>query len=389
MIEVCGVGKRYVKFDDAPTLVGRAMQLTKRTRRSDFWALRSIDLTVDGGSSIGVIGRNGSGKSTLLRMLAGVTAPTEGVVAVHGTVAPLIAVGLGFHHELTGRENVYLNGTILGLSRRDVDRRFDEIVDFAEIGDFIDTPVKFYSSGMFVRLGFAVAVCADPEVLLVDEVLAVGDFAFQMKCYERMAEIQHGGATIVVVSHNLNVVRRICDRTVVLHDGELVHDGDTPAAIALVHELLEQPHDLGDDVDGADASATSSTVRIERLEVVGGGRAYVEAGGDLAVDAELRAVAPVVTAALSFRVLDESGVLVYSERFPLRRPPTEGSTRVVRVVLRAAMPTGSFTCETTVVGPDFLPLGPTREMTFYVAGRSGVRGVADLAARLEDAQDST
>src|SRR5207302_5234688 len=193
---------------------------------------------VQSGECIGVIGRNGSGKSTLLQMVAGVTSPTEGTVRVRGRIAPLVSVGVGFHPELTGRENVYVNGTILGLTRAEIDRRFDSILDFSGIHAFIDTPVKFYSSGMFVRLGFAVAVEATPDVLLVDEVLAVGDVAFQLKCFRRMAEIREQGTTVVVVSHNLNAIRQLCDRALVLHDGTMRHDGDVDDGIGIYHSLL-------------------------------------------------------------------------------------------------------------------------------------------------------
>src|SRR5690242_6134829 len=165
LITLDNVGKRYTKFEDAPMLVSAALRFRARTKRSQLWAVRNVSLEVAAGECIGVIGRNGSGKSTLLQMVAGVTAPTEGRVAVRGKVAPLISVGVGFHPELTGRENVYVNAAILGLPRRETERRFDAIVDFAEIEDFIDTPVKFYSSGMYVRLGFAVATQVDPDVL--------------------------------------------------------------------------------------------------------------------------------------------------------------------------------------------------------------------------------
>src|SRR5438105_3898304 len=180
-------------------LVTAALQFRNRTRRSRLWAVRHVDLDVAPGECVGVIGRNGSGKSTLLQMIAGVTAPTEGSVAVHGRVAPLISVGVGFHPELTGRENVFVNGAILGMSRSTIEQRLDDIVEFSEIAAFIDTPVKFYSSGMAVRLGFSVAIYAHPEVLLVDEVLAVGDLSFQLKSYERMMEIRQSGTTILVV----------------------------------------------------------------------------------------------------------------------------------------------------------------------------------------------
>ncbi|MHB8467786.1 MAG: ABC transporter ATP-binding protein, partial [Acidimicrobiales bacterium] len=239
-ISVEGVGKRFVKYEDTPTIVGR-IPWPGRTRRSTLWALRGATFDVAPGESVGVIGRNGSGKSTLLRMLAGVTAPTEGRVRIAGRVAPLIAVGVGFHPELTGRENVYVNGTVLGLAKDEIDARFDDIVRFAEIKPFIDTPVKFYSSGMFVRLGFAVSVLAEPDVLLVDEVLAVGDINFQLRCFDRMAELQARGTTIVVVSHNLNAVRNMCRRTIVIHDAEMRFDGETNDAISLYHDLLAEP----------------------------------------------------------------------------------------------------------------------------------------------------
>ena len=210
-VRLSGVSKRYVKFDDVPLLVTR-LRFRAKNKRTHLWALRDVDLEVGPGETVGVIGRNGFGKSTMLRILAGVTAPTTGVVSVAGRVAPLISVGVGFHPELTGRENVYVNGTILGMSRKDIDRRFDDIVEFSEVGDFIDTPVKFYSSGMFVRLGFSVAVASSPDVLLLDEVLAVGDFAFQQKCFERIGEIQKQGTIVLMVSHNIDAVRRLCSR---------------------------------------------------------------------------------------------------------------------------------------------------------------------------------
>jgi ABC-type polysaccharide/polyol phosphate transport system ATPase subunit len=218
------VGKRYVKFDDQAQLASRRARFRTRSRRTEHWALRHLDLQVAEGQTVGLIGRNGSGKSTLLRMLAGVTAPTEGRVAVRGRVAPLIAVGVGFHPELTGRENVYVNGSILGVPRRVIDARFDAIVDFADIETFIDTPVKFYSSGMFVRLGFGVSMFADPDVLLVDEVLAVGDFAFQLKCFDQMKLARENGTSIIVVSHALNAIRMLCEHTLLLDDGAMRYD---------------------------------------------------------------------------------------------------------------------------------------------------------------------
>ncbi len=236
-IELTDAGKRYVKYEDRP-LVAASLNYLLRTRRRQLWAIRNVNLAAARGECLGIIGRNGAGKSTMLRMLSGVTAPTEGSVTIRGRLAPLIAVGVGFHPELTGRENVYVNGTMLGLTRDEVDARFESILDFAQIGRFLDTPVKFYSSGMFVRLGFAVAVEANPDILLVDEVLAVGDIAFQVKCFDRMMEIRQSGTTVLVVSHNLHAIRMMCDRTAVLEHGELRFDGDTSDAIGLYHDLL-------------------------------------------------------------------------------------------------------------------------------------------------------
>src|SRR5579862_1879603 len=243
-IQLHNAGKRYTKYDDTPMLLTSAMRWGRRTRREKLWAIRGVDLEVPTGQTYGIVGRNGSGKTTLLSLIGGVTAPSEGSVRVAGRIAPLISVGVGFHRELTGRENVFLNGTILGLTRRQIEARLDDIVAFSEIPGFLDTPVKFYSSGMYVRLGFAVAVHSDPDVLLVDEVLAVGDLGFQVKCYERMQELKARGTTIVVVSHNLGAMQRMCDQILVVHRGAPVGLDEPAPAIARFHELLESETEL-------------------------------------------------------------------------------------------------------------------------------------------------
>jgi lipopolysaccharide transport system ATP-binding protein len=191
----------------------------------DFWALKNVSFEVKKGDIVGVMGRNGSGKSTLLKLLSRITAPTEGEAEMHGRVASLLEVGTGFHPELTGRENVYLNGSILGLKRKEVEERYQMIVDFAEIPDFMDTPVKRYSSGMRVRLAFAVAAHLEPEILILDEVLSVGDAAFQEKCLEKIEATKNSGVTILFVSHSAASVRQLCNRAIVLKGGQLVYDG--------------------------------------------------------------------------------------------------------------------------------------------------------------------
>lgn len=202
-----------------------------------FKALDDVSFTIEQGEVVGIIGHNGAGKSTLLKTLAGVTTPTSGTVKVNGRIAPLIEVGAGFVPDFTGRENVYLNGAILGMSRKEIDRKFDEIVDFAEMADFIDTPVKRYSSGMQVKLAFAVATSIDSEVLIVDEVLAVGDLAFQQKCIERMEHlIKREGRTVAIVGHNIRQLQRICTRVLLLDHGRIVMDDDPNPVCARFYE---------------------------------------------------------------------------------------------------------------------------------------------------------
>lgn len=210
-----------------------------REHSQEFWALRDIDLKIDAGHTVGLIGHNGSGKSTLLKLIGGILSPNSGSVSVRGRMAALLELGAGFHPDLTGRENVYLNASMLGLTEDEIAARFDEIVDFSEIGQFIDTQVKFYSSGMYVRLAFAVAVHTDPDVLLVDEVLAVGDEAFQKKCLDRIRQFQSEGRTIILVTHTLSTVEEMCDRAILLDHGTVVYEGAPATAVTEFRRLLE------------------------------------------------------------------------------------------------------------------------------------------------------
>ncbi len=240
-----GLGKSFnigALVDKHRTFGEAVTDLAKRPFRSfrdragltgqEFWALRDISFDVHQGEVVGLIGRNGAGKSTLLKTLARISEPTEGFAEIHGRVGSLLEVGTGFHPELTGRENIYLNGSILGMSRVEIDRKFDEIVEFAEVAKFIETPVKRYSSGMQMRLAFAVAANIEPEILLIDEVLAVGDAEFQRKCLGKMDEVASRGRTIVFVSHNMAAIQNLCSRCIMLEHGRLVEDGPTSAVIA-------------------------------------------------------------------------------------------------------------------------------------------------------------
>ncbi len=209
------------------TLRGRGKEL-----RNDFNALDGVSFTIEQGESVALLGFNGSGKSTMLKLISGVMLPDDGRVGVRGRVAGLIEVGAGFHPDLTGRENVYLNGAILGMSEKEIDKRFDEIVAFSEIEKFIDTEVKFYSSGMFLRLAFSVAAHSEPDIFLIDEILAVGDEPFQRKCLDRIRELRRGGQTLVIVSHDLDMVQKVTERGVVLQRGRLLSDGPIKQAVA-------------------------------------------------------------------------------------------------------------------------------------------------------------
>ncbi len=254
-VRVEGLGKEYRLHgprEGYPTLrdrVNRVISAPFGARRggklpeqpSAFWALKDVSFDVRPGEVVGIIGRNGAGKSTLLKILSRITEPTEGEVDLNGRVGSLLEVGTGFHPELTGRENVYLNGAILGMKRSEIARKFDEIVAFAEVEKFIDTPVKHYSSGMYMRLAFAVAAHLEPEILIVDEVLAVGDAEFQKKCLGKMGDVAKGGRTVLFVSHNMNAVRSLCTRAIVLRAGQAAFDGATVDAVPV---YLDQPEDL-------------------------------------------------------------------------------------------------------------------------------------------------
>lgn len=247
IITVSGIGKRYrLAHMGRPdtlrdSLMAGARGLWRRFRwnatnqAEDFWALQDISFEVQRGEVLGVIGRNGAGKSTLLKVLSRITEPTTGSVRLRGRVASLLEVGTGFHPELTGRENIFLNGAILGMSRAEITRKFDEIVAFAEVERFLDTPVKHYSSGMYVRLAFAVSAHLEPEILIVDEVLAVGDFEFQKKCLGRMNDVSRSGRTVLFVSHNLEALRAICSTAIMLQSGRLVAHGSAAEIINRYH----------------------------------------------------------------------------------------------------------------------------------------------------------
>lgn len=234
-VEVSDLSKKYIigKQKDS-SLRGFLSNLFRfnTDKVDDFWALRDINFTINKGEVIGIIGRNGAGKSTLLKILSQITKPTTGQIKINGRIASLLEVGTGFHPELTGRENIFLNGTILGMSRKEVKAKFDAIVEFSGVEKFLDTPVKRYSSGMYVRLAFAVAAHLDPEILIIDEVLAVGDAEFQKKCLGKMKDVANEGRTVLFVSHNISAVKNLCTKSLFIQNGKMMNFGDTPSIIS-------------------------------------------------------------------------------------------------------------------------------------------------------------
>ncbi len=237
-IEIQEVSKRFRLYHEKYSSLKERILHAGHIPYEEYWAVDNVSYDITAGTTVGIIGRNGSGKSTLLKCIAGILQPTRGQVVVRGKLAAMLELGAGFQPELSGRDNIYLNASLLGLSRRDIDKRFDAIVEFAELEQFIDNQVKYYSSGMYVRLGFAVAVNTDPDVLLVDEVLAVGDERFQQKCLNRVEEFQKEGRTIVVVSHSLDMMRQICDELLVIEQGKLVTAGAPGKSIRALRDLL-------------------------------------------------------------------------------------------------------------------------------------------------------
>jgi lipopolysaccharide transport system ATP-binding protein len=234
IIEVKNLWKEYhrgAQKEKYLSLRENLFRRVKSNKKDTFWALSDINFKVDSGDSLAIIGKNGAGKSTLLKILSKITPPTKGEIVLRGRLASLLEVGTGFHAELTGRENIYLNGSILGLTRQEINSQFDAIVDFSGVEPFLETPLKRYSSGMQLRLAFAVAAHLEPEILVIDEVLAVGDAQFQRKCLNKMTEVSQSGRTIIFVSHNLSAVSNLCDKALLINDGEIISEGRTPTVI--------------------------------------------------------------------------------------------------------------------------------------------------------------
>jgi ABC-type polysaccharide/polyol phosphate transport system ATPase subunit len=320
VISVYDLSKRYrlgLKEKQAKTLIGQVVNLItspwqnlKRIREmskfgvedeSVFWALKDINFEVKEGEVLGIIGKNGAGKSTLLKILSQITDPTSGKIEIHGRVASLLEVGTGFHPELSGRENIYMNGTILGMTKREIDLKLDEIIDFSGVEKFIDTPVKFYSSGMKVRLGFSVAAHLEPEILIIDEVLAVGDYEFQKKCLGKMDNIsKNDGRTVLFVSHNMEAISTLCDKVLLLKNGEVFSYGSVKNVLNSYLGLESNNGHLYTDHEFRDKPY------LKRIEICcSESDGHHNFGKPLRIDFEIFSNVSVLNAALSFQLIDE------------------------------------------------------------------------------------
>jgi lipopolysaccharide transport system ATP-binding protein len=278
-----------------------------------FWALRDVSFEVQPGEVVGIIGRNGSGKSTLLKILSEITAPTTGRVELHGRVASLLEVGTGFHPELSGRENVFLNGAILGMTKSEIRRKFDEIVAFAEIDQFIDTPVKRYSSGMYVRLAFAVAAHLEPEILVLDEVLAVGDAVFQSKCLGKMGEVARAGRTVIFVSHNMQAVNTLCQRAMLLKDGRVVSAGpQTDVVRDYLESRLDQPAEVSWEGDAAPGNQLARLRSVRVLNDRSEAKFDHDIANSILLEMELAVLQPGSRIDASFHVLNKDGLCLFA-----------------------------------------------------------------------------
>lgn len=381
VIRLEGLGKRYWQLHE-PAMLLKSLVPGYRPKRSELWAVRDLDLAVEEGSTVGILGHNGAGKTTLLRMLAGVSRPSEGSLRVTGRIAPLIGIGVGFHQEMSGRENVYVNGMLLGLRRSEVAARFDEIVAFSELEEFIDTPVKFYSSGMLLRLGFSVAIHVRPQILLVDEILAVGDLSFQRKCFDRMRELQAQGTTILVVSHSMLAIQLLCPRAVLLRHGRLEMDGRSEDVIARHHELQAE-------AGGGDGDEPVRPVEVLSRALEGReGDTNLAGPGDLLVlRTRLRFERAAESPVFFFRVTTEDGQICYQRETLINQRwamVDAGQEVEVRVPFSANLAGGTYRVGLIVSDRQARRplLSDVSGLTFYVSSRLGTIGIADLDARI-------
>jgi len=398
-VSIRGMSKRFRLYRGREISTVKDLFVRGRTglfTGEELWALREVSLELARGRMVGIIGSNGSGKSTLLKLVGGILKPTTGTITVAGRVSALIELGAGFHPEFTGRENVHVNGILLGLSRAEIRARFDEIVAFAGLDAFIDNPVKTYSSGMYMRLGFAIAVTVDPDILLIDEVLAVGDEAFQHKCVGKIQEFKARGKTIVLVSHDLGSVERLCDEAVWLHQGRLMAQGGTRQVIDhyLNHVAAEEAQALGAEHRQAEAAAAAGTAQrwgsrdieitsVRLTDHAGQERYLYDAGEPCAIRLAFRAARPVEDPIFGIGVFRKDGVCCYGTNTAidgLHLGKVAGEGEVGLAIHRLDLVEGEYLLDVAVHARDGHPYDyHSRLYALAVRSRTRDTGVARLA----------
>lgn len=401
-IDVRHVSKRFRLYKEKYTSLKERVIHGGHIPYTDFWALRHVDLEIPQGETLGILGRNGSGKSTLLKCIAGILTPTEGEIRLRGKLAAMLELGAGFQPELSGRDNIYLNASLLGMSRREIDQRFDAIVSFAELEEFIDNQVRFYSSGMYVRLGFAVAVNVDPHILLVDEVLAVGDERFQQKCMARIHEFQEEGRTIVVVSHAADQMRQLCDRVAVINAGELLTVAPPGEAIRAFRDVLlgsDEPIPAADEglpeptgeQQAVHLTTTPRSVQVlsSRLEAAAGGtRLHPGDAATVVVELDVREEVRQVVFGCSIWSSKGEMIFDYNSGEPVTLPP--GRTSFSLAFSELPLLDGSYEVNVRVQhhrgGVMYARLEPAA--TFQVENPGTTTGIVAIPVHLEVSSES-
>lgn len=391
-IELVEVSKKY-RLGQAPLSL-KSLFSSQNGQEKYHWAVRDVNIALQRGEALGIIGPNGAGKTTILKLLSRVTYPTHGKINMRGRFSALIELGAGFHPDLTGRENVFLNGIILGMKKAEIQRRFDEIVEFAGIGKFIDTPVKRYSSGMYARLGFAVAAHVDPEILLVDEVLAVGDMSFQRKCYDRMLDMINNGTTLIFVSHNMRAIQRVCSRCMVMYRGQAAFEGSPAEATAEYSNILrkaaaERSKDLEDVQHGIAEQIMTHDAVIESVQLVradGQSSRTFSAGENVCARAIVRfdADAPAPVIACTIRSPEGQVIYDYTTHWAdIQTPNFAKNTRaVIDFPLHLNLAQGTYFLGINLAYADLSRYYDRidRALDFVVTSKSGAKGIADLQA---------
>lgn len=395
MIEFDHVSKCYRLGKGLPSLREAVSGIFQAAPAKLHWATNDVSFAVKRGEAMGIIGPNGAGKTTILKLLSKVTFPSSGEIRVKGRMSALIELGAGFHPDLTGRENIYLNGAILGMRRQEIRMRFDRIVDFAGIGKFLDTPVKRYSSGMYARLGFAIAAHVDPEVLLVDEVLAVGDYAFQQKCHARMEELRRNGTSLILVAHNLEAIRQVCDRGMVMYRGENVFQGTAAEAVIAYSDILRQAARQSQvqapQEDGLSARVMTFDAEIQKVVLAnefGEPVSVVRSGSQAVVRVEVLFHHAVCSPIFSFTVRTPDGRVVYDTTTRWQNMETRdyaaGEVGHVEFLLDMALLDGEYEVGVDVAATDFSHYYDRMEraLSFAVLGDEVAKGLVDLNAQI-------